>query len=120
MTRFDKRVEAQLREIVELGVTSFKVFMTYDKMIVSDEMMLDILVAVLADGLPAVEAACAEGLAQAAEAEIDLLAASTTVARSPIQTPCVSSPMIFSHSAATTSSHRPSRPKVSISTRACH
>ncbi|MEO1103211.1 MAG: amidohydrolase family protein, partial [Pseudomonadota bacterium] len=34
----------ELPEVFADGVTSFKVFMTYDKMIVSDEMMLDILV----------------------------------------------------------------------------
>ncbi|MEM0906148.1 MAG: dihydropyrimidinase [Pseudomonadota bacterium] len=37
-------LKEELPEAFAGGVTSFKVFMTYDKMIVSDEMMLDILV----------------------------------------------------------------------------
>ncbi|WP_108658468.1 dihydropyrimidinase [Acuticoccus kandeliae] len=37
-------LKEELPQAFRDGVTSFKVFMTYDKMIVSDEMMLDILV----------------------------------------------------------------------------
>jgi len=40
----EKVLKEELPEAFKSGVTSFKVFMTYDKMIVSDEMMLDILV----------------------------------------------------------------------------
>jgi dihydropyrimidinase len=37
-------LKEELPRAFEAGITSFKVFMTYDKMIVTDEMMLDILV----------------------------------------------------------------------------
>lgn len=40
----EKVLKEELPEAFEQGITSFKVFMTYDKMIVSDEQMLDILV----------------------------------------------------------------------------
>ncbi len=40
----DAAINEQLPAAFERGITSFKVFMTYDKMIVSDEQFLDILV----------------------------------------------------------------------------
>ncbi|MGR3715114.1 MAG: dihydropyrimidinase [Thermohalobaculum sp.] len=40
----ERVLKEELPQAFEAGITSFKVFMTYDKMIVTDEMMLDILV----------------------------------------------------------------------------
>jgi len=77
VTRFDERVEAQLREIVELGVTSFKVFLAYGDTLGISDRDLDRTLK-LARELGVITAAHCENAEAIASRQKDLLLAGKT------------------------------------------